>query len=145
MSVFDFSTGENDRLFYSRRLGAAVPVFGAYADRVREMLREYVALSGGKVRLEMLDPEPFSETEDRALGLGLQAAPLDNEGEQVYFGLAGSNLLDAHKDEVFNKFTTIEDQIDGEHPDGDYPQSIYDDDPDEPIEDEPAIDDEEVS
>ncbi|MBB5696097.1 Gldg family protein [Muricoccus pecuniae] len=82
------------RLFYSRRLGAAVPVYGAYADRVREMLREYVLLSGGKIRLEILDPEPFSETEDRALALGLQAVPLDNAGEQVYFGLAGSNLLD---------------------------------------------------
>ena len=82
------------RLFYSRRLGAAVPVFGAYSDRVREMLREYVSLSGGKIRLEILDPEPFSETEDRALALGLQGAPLDNTGEQVYFGLAGSNLLD---------------------------------------------------
>ncbi|MCR0981410.1 Gldg family protein [Roseomonas populi] len=82
------------RLFYSRRLGAAVPVFGAYSDRVHEMLREYASLSGGKIRLEMLDPEPFSETEDRALALGLQAAPLDNEGEQVYFGLSGTNLLD---------------------------------------------------
>ncbi|SHJ47002.1 ABC-type uncharacterized transport system involved in gliding motility, auxiliary component [Roseomonas rosea] len=82
------------RLFYSRRLGAAVPVFGAYADRVREMLREYVSLSGGKIRLEILDPEPFSETEDRALAYGLQAVPLDNAGEQVYFGLVGTNLLD---------------------------------------------------
>ncbi|WP_342452381.1 Gldg family protein [Pararoseomonas baculiformis] len=82
------------RLFYSRRLGAAVPVFGAYADRVREMLREYVALSDGRIRLEILDPEPFSETEDRALAYGLQAVPLDNAGEQVYFGLAGTNLLD---------------------------------------------------
>jgi ABC-type uncharacterized transport system involved in gliding motility auxiliary subunit len=82
------------RLFYSRRLGAAVPVFGAYADRVREMLREYVSLSGGKIRLEILDPEPFSETEDRALAYGLQGVPLDNAGEQVYFGLAGVNLLD---------------------------------------------------
>ncbi|WP_458096855.1 Gldg family protein [Roseomonas sp. WA12] len=82
------------RLFYSRRLGAAAPVFGAYSDRVREMLREYVSLSSGKIRLEILDPEPFSETEDRALALGLQGVPLDNAGEQVYFGLAGSNLLD---------------------------------------------------
>ncbi|MFH5926936.1 GldG family protein [Roseomonas xinghualingensis] len=82
------------RLFYSRRLGAAVPVFGAYADRVREMLREYVALSDGKVRLEVLDPEPFSETEDRALAYGLQGVPLDNAGDQVYFGLVGVNLLD---------------------------------------------------
>jgi ABC-type uncharacterized transport system involved in gliding motility auxiliary subunit len=82
------------RLFYARRLGAAVPVFGAYADRVREMLREYVSLSGGKIRLEILDPEPFSETEDRALAYGLQGVPLDNAGEQVYFGLVGTNLLD---------------------------------------------------
>ncbi|WP_309228723.1 GldG family protein [Roseomonas sp. KE2513] len=89
------------RLFYSRRLGAAVPVFGAYADRVREMLREYVSLSNGKLRLEILDPEPFSETEDRALAAGLQGVPLDNAGESVYFGLAGSNLLDDERSVAF--------------------------------------------
>ncbi len=82
------------RLFYSRRLGASVPAYGAYADRVREMLAEYAAVSGGKLRLEFLDPEPFSETEDRALAYGLQGVPLDQSGEQVYFGLAGVNLLD---------------------------------------------------
>ncbi len=31
------------RLFYSRALGAQVPTYGAYADRVREMLRDYAA------------------------------------------------------------------------------------------------------
>jgi len=82
------------RLFYSRRLGAAVPSYGSYAERVRAMLDEYVARSGGKIRLEVLDPEPFSETEDRALAYGLQGVPVDQSGEQIYFGLAGSNLLD---------------------------------------------------
>jgi ABC-type uncharacterized transport system involved in gliding motility auxiliary subunit len=82
------------RLFYSRRLGAAIPLYGAYADRVREMLQEYVALSDGKLRLELYDPEPFSELEDRAMALGLQGVPVDQSGEQVYFGLAGSNLVD---------------------------------------------------
>ena len=82
------------RLFYSRKLGAAVPSYGAYADRVREMLAEYVALSKGKLRLEVLDPEPFSEIEDRALAYGLQGVPVDQSGEQVYFGLAASNLVD---------------------------------------------------
>lgn len=82
------------RLFYSRRLGAAVPAYGSYAERVRAMLEEYVAVSGGKVRLEVLDPEPFSETEDRALAFGMQGVPVDQSGEQIYFGLAGSNLLD---------------------------------------------------
>jgi ABC-type uncharacterized transport system involved in gliding motility auxiliary subunit len=82
------------RLFYSRRLGTAIPVYGAYADRVREMLAEYVAASNGRIRLEVFDPEPFSETEDRAVAFGLQGVPVDQSGEQIYFGLAGSNLLD---------------------------------------------------
>ena len=82
------------RLFYSRRLGAAIPVYGAYADRVREMLSEYASLSGGRVKLEVLDPEPFSELEDRAMALGLQGVPVDQSGEQVYFGLSGTNLVD---------------------------------------------------
>jgi ABC-type uncharacterized transport system involved in gliding motility auxiliary subunit len=82
------------RLFYSRRLGASIPAYGAYADRVRAMLDEYVAVSGGRVRLDVLDPEPFSETEDRAQALGLQGVPVDQSGEQVYFGLVGQNLLD---------------------------------------------------
>ncbi|PZW48992.1 ABC-type uncharacterized transport system involved in gliding motility auxiliary subunit [Humitalea rosea] len=89
------------RLFYSRRLGATIPVYGAYADRVREMLAEYVSISNGKIRLEVLDPEPFSETEDRALSLGLQGVPVDQSGEQVYFGLAGANLLDDERTIAF--------------------------------------------
>jgi len=82
------------RLFYSRKLGASVPSYGAYADRVREMLAEYVSHSKGKLRLEVLDPEPFSDTEDRALAYGLQGVPVDQSGEQVYFGLAASNMVD---------------------------------------------------
>jgi len=82
------------RLFYSRRLGSAVPTYGAYADRVQEMLRQYAALAGGKLKLEIFDPEPFSDTEDRAMALGLQGVPMDQGGETIYFGLAGSNLLD---------------------------------------------------
>jgi ABC-type uncharacterized transport system involved in gliding motility auxiliary subunit len=89
------------RLFYSRRLGASIPAYGAYADRVRAMLDEYVAVSSGRVRLEVLDPEPFSETEDRAQALGLQGVPVDQSGEQVYFGLVGQNLLDDERTIAF--------------------------------------------
>ena len=35
------------RLFYSRRLGSTVPVYGTSADHVREMLGDYAAVSGG--------------------------------------------------------------------------------------------------
>lgn len=82
------------RLYYSSALGARIPAYGAYADRVRETLSEYQRLSHGKVRLELYDPEPYSATEDRALAYGLQGVPLDRSGEQVYFGLAGTNMVD---------------------------------------------------
>ena len=85
------------RLFYSRRLGAEIPTYGAYADRVREILGEYVSRSGGKLKLEIFDPEPFSETEDRAMGYGLQGVPLDQGGEQVWFGLVAANLVDEER------------------------------------------------
>src|SRR3984957_5369068 len=89
------------KLFYSRKLGAAVPAYGAYADRVREMLQQYAAVSNGKIRLEYYDPEPFSDTEDHALAYGLQGVPVDQSGEQVYFGLAGSNMLDDERNIAF--------------------------------------------
>jgi ABC-type uncharacterized transport system involved in gliding motility auxiliary subunit len=82
------------RFFYSRRLGATIPVYGTYADHVSEMLQEYASASHGKVKVELYDPEPFSDTEDRAVAYGLQGVPVDNAGNQVYFGLAGSNLED---------------------------------------------------
>ncbi|MGH7154059.1 MAG: Gldg family protein, partial [Acetobacteraceae bacterium] len=87
--------------FYSRQLGAAAPSYGTYADHVREMLREYAAASRGKIRLEIYNPEPFSSTEDRALADGLQGVPLDQGGQKVYFGLAGTNLLDDQRTIAF--------------------------------------------
>lgn len=89
------------KLFYSRKLGAAVPSYGSYADRVREMLEQYATVANGKLRLQFYDPEPFSDTEDQALSLGLQGVPVDQSGEQVYFGLAGSNMLDDERDIAF--------------------------------------------
>jgi ABC-type uncharacterized transport system involved in gliding motility auxiliary subunit len=85
------------RLYYSSRLGRDIPVYAAYATRVRELLHEYAALAGGKIRLEFYEPEPFSEVEDRALAYGLQGVPVDQSGEQVFFGLAATNLLDEER------------------------------------------------
>jgi ABC-type uncharacterized transport system involved in gliding motility auxiliary subunit len=82
------------RFYYSSRLGDAVPAYGVYAQRVRELLDEYVAAAKGKLRLEIHNPQPFSDVEDRAVAFGLQAVPLDQQGEQVFFGLAGTNSTD---------------------------------------------------
>jgi ABC-type uncharacterized transport system involved in gliding motility auxiliary subunit len=82
------------RLYYSNRLGDEVPAYGVYAQRVRELLDQYVAAAHGKIRLETYNPQPFSDVEDRAVAFGLQAVPLDREGDHVYFGLAATNSTD---------------------------------------------------
>jgi ABC-type uncharacterized transport system involved in gliding motility auxiliary subunit len=82
------------RFYYSSRLGDTAPGFGVYARRVRELLDQYVAAAHGKIRLEVFDPQPFSPVEDQAVAFGLQAVPLSGQGEQVYFGLVGTNSTD---------------------------------------------------
>jgi ABC-type uncharacterized transport system involved in gliding motility auxiliary subunit len=82
------------RLYYSARLGTAIPSYGVYAQRVRELLDQYVAAANGKLRLEIYQPLPFSDVEDRAVAFGLQGVPLNTQGDQVYFGLAGTNSTD---------------------------------------------------
>ena len=62
-----------------------------YATRVREMLDEMAARAGGKLKLDVIDPLPYSEDEDRATTLGLQAIPVGQGGENLFFGLAGTN------------------------------------------------------
>jgi ABC-type uncharacterized transport system involved in gliding motility auxiliary subunit len=82
------------RFYYSTRLGDAVPSYGVYAQRVRELLDQYVAAAHGKIRLEVYNPQAFSDVEDRAVAFGLKGLPLDAQGEQVYFGLAATNSTD---------------------------------------------------
>jgi ABC-type uncharacterized transport system involved in gliding motility auxiliary subunit len=89
------------RLYYSDRLGKEIPQYGVYATRVREMLREYANAAPGKVRLEFIDPQPFSDDEDRAVAFGLQGVPVNQAGELVYFGLAGTNSADKEETIAF--------------------------------------------
>ncbi|MBK9657098.1 MAG: Gldg family protein [Rhodanobacteraceae bacterium] len=64
-----------------------------YAQRVRELLEEMSSRSGGKLKLSVIDPQPFSEEEDEATAQGLQAVPVGNSGDKLFFGLAGTNAL----------------------------------------------------
>ncbi len=64
-----------------------------YANRVREFLEELSARAGGKIRLRVIDPQPFSDDEDRAGELGLQSLQAGG-GDALYFGLAGTNSTD---------------------------------------------------
>lgn len=81
------------RLFFSARAARDFPQVQAYGQRVQELLRTMAARSDGRLIVEVIDPEPFSEDEDRALALGLTAVPLP-AGGQFFFGIVGSNRLD---------------------------------------------------
>src|SRR3984885_12738893 len=82
--------------FYFSRDEAAKqsPLILPYAARVREFLEEIAARAGGKINLHVVDPQPFSDDEDRAAEFGLQPLPVGNGGDSVYFGLAGTNSTD---------------------------------------------------
>jgi len=82
------------RFYLSDRLVREAPAYGSYAARVRDMLEEYAGASNGRLKLEAYNPEPFSSVEDRAVAYGLQGVPIDQGGEQVYFGLVGVNTTD---------------------------------------------------
>jgi ABC-type uncharacterized transport system involved in gliding motility auxiliary subunit len=80
-------------LIYSRSIGAAFPAIRAHADRVRQLMNEIAAKSGGKVRIRESEPEPFSDDEDRVVAAGLTPAPTDG-ADPIYFGVIGHNTVD---------------------------------------------------
>ncbi|MCB1672570.1 MAG: Gldg family protein [Gammaproteobacteria bacterium] len=73
--------------FYSDSATEDVPQIRTYATRVQELLQEIVLASDGNLSMRVVDPEPFSEDEDLATSFGIQAVPLTQGGEGVYFGL----------------------------------------------------------
>ena len=84
----------NLTFYFSDKAAKDLIALRNYARRVEEMLKAYERAADGKIRLRLVDPEPFSEDEDAAAAAGLQAVPLSEGGEQLYFGLAGSNGVD---------------------------------------------------
>jgi ABC-type uncharacterized transport system involved in gliding motility auxiliary subunit len=83
--------------YFSEKAAAQLPELKTYGVRVREFLEELVARSGGKLQLHVIDPQPFSEEEDRASELGVRGTPVGAGGGQFYFGLAGTNSTDGHQ------------------------------------------------
>ncbi len=83
----------NVYLFFSDKATTDVPQLRTYAGRVQEMLEEFASRSDGKLKLQMIDPLPFSEDEDRATGFGLRPINLGNNADPIYFGIAASNSV----------------------------------------------------
>ncbi len=85
------------RFFLSKKLAIGLPGINSYTVRVQELLEEYQRAAGSQLKLMLIDPEPFSEAEDQAVGYNLQGIPIDNTNTLFYFGLAGTNSTDDEK------------------------------------------------
>ncbi|MEO8063233.1 MAG: Gldg family protein [Pseudomonadota bacterium] len=81
-------------LFFSERTATPIPQIKNHGIRVRELLEELAARSKGKLTLKVIDPQPFSEEEDRATELGISSVPVNASGEKLYLGLAATNSTD---------------------------------------------------
>src|SRR5208283_4997627 len=76
-------------LYFSSDASGQYVEYKNYAERVREMLRQYVRASGGRITLNVIDPEPDTPEEEKATAAGIepQTAP---GGGQFYFGLVAT-------------------------------------------------------
>lgn len=80
------------RLFYSATLSNQFPAIKTFAGRVTELLDAFHRASGGKVRVEIIDPISYTTTEDEAVAAGIQGNDTPS-GESFYFGLVGTGPI----------------------------------------------------
>jgi len=74
------------RFYCSQGENGMPPQFKAYANRIQDLLNEYVDEGKGKLLLEKYDPQPDTEAESAATLNGIEGRPGPN-GDKVYLGL----------------------------------------------------------
>jgi len=92
--VSDLKEPVNLYLFFSENAATQIPQVRNHGVRVQELLEQLVSRSKGKLTLKVIDPQPFSEEEDRATELGISSVPISASGEKLYLGLAATNSTD---------------------------------------------------
>lgn len=79
------------KVYYSPILGERDQQMRLAFDNLRLMLQTYSQLSNGRFSYRIYNPEPLSDTEDRALQAGLQALPISDLNASAYFGIVFVN------------------------------------------------------
>ncbi|MBF0135457.1 MAG: Gldg family protein [Magnetococcales bacterium] len=78
--------------YVSRSLTSHIPGMGPHVTRIQDLLDEYVRMAGSdKLRLTVVNPEPFSVEEDMAMDAGLRGIAIPNATGKVYLGLVAQN------------------------------------------------------
>ncbi len=83
--------------YFSQKGMVDFPLLGNYGVRVRDMLEEFATHADGKLILNIIEPETFSEAEDQAVASGLRTVSASATSDRVYFGLVGTNSTDDEK------------------------------------------------
>ncbi|MBN2020285.1 MAG: Gldg family protein [Sedimentisphaerales bacterium] len=88
------------KLYYSKTAAMKGPdqikYFNNYYEFVKSLLDEYVAAAKGMVKLEIIDPRPFSDEEVQATRYGLKKFPITEE-ENFFFGLVARTQFGVEK------------------------------------------------
>ena len=79
------------KFFYSEEDSSDLGFLRDYARRITDLLDEYVLRSNGKLSLDVIDPEPFSESEDEAAAHGIQRVSMGFGEDSIFFGLVAVN------------------------------------------------------
>ena len=74
-------------LYFSENASGLPIAYKNYAERVQEMLRQYVRASRGKLSLNVINPRPDTPEEEKATASGLTPQVAQQGGEQFFFGL----------------------------------------------------------
>ena len=83
------------KLYFSDEATHSIPILRTYKNTVMDLLNEMQRYSDAKLEVSLIDPKIFTPEEDEASQFGLQALPVGDGGENVFFGLVGENTLDS--------------------------------------------------
>ena len=86
------------KFFYSDSMPEQDTFIRAYSERVKDILREYENNGGGSLKVEMIDPKPYSDEQEAAQKYGVAGNPLNplDLDTMLYFGLV-VEALDQHQ------------------------------------------------
>lgn len=96
-------------LYFSDNQARELPPLRNYAKRIEALLRIYERESNGRLKLQVIDPAPFSADENRAARFGLQGVPLQQGGAPLYLGLTATNTLG--ETQVISLFSPSEERL----------------------------------
>ncbi len=76
--------------FYYSKSAKDLPIrFKNFANRVEQMIKQYANAGGGKIRLNIIDPQPDTPEEENAIAAGLHGQSLPS-GVTVFLGLVAT-------------------------------------------------------